>query len=192
MTGTVNAARQGSGGRQKRSPYGLVVLACGSTIYPLKPAQAQASRATGRAPTRPNAACCTCVLTARRRSRSRFASATRRPRLPTGIGWSALPRIGSVPPDGSPTAVRQRIRLSAPAERPSTGYFGDDGDRGSIACPEHSSGSATPRPSSRVCGGRGRSRRRWRAAQRLARPAHRDVVDVPRPQARQSVEAHVG
>jgi hypothetical protein len=114
VTGTVNAARQGSGGRQKRSPYRLVVLACGSTIYPLKPAQAQASRATGRAPTRPNAACCTCVLTARRRSRSRFASATRRPRLPTGIGWSALPRIGSVPPDGSPTAVRQRIRLSAP------------------------------------------------------------------------------
>ena len=44
MTGTVNAARQGSGGRQKRSPYGLVVLACGSTIYPLKPAQAQTSR----------------------------------------------------------------------------------------------------------------------------------------------------
>jgi hypothetical protein len=37
---------------------------------------------------------------------------------------------------------------------PSTGYFGD-GDLGSIACPEHSCGSATPRPSSRVCGGRG-------------------------------------
>jgi hypothetical protein len=78
------------------------------------------SQAGSSAPTRPNTACCTCVLTARRRSRSRFASATKRPRLPTGIGWSALPRIGSVPPDGSPTAVRQRIRLSAPCSHTAT------------------------------------------------------------------------
>ncbi|HWJ53050.1 MAG TPA: hypothetical protein VNT24_06705 [Propionibacteriaceae bacterium] len=37
------------------------------------------------------------------------------------------------------------------ARGPSTGHFGDD-HLGSIACPEHSSGPARPRPSSRVCG----------------------------------------
>jgi hypothetical protein len=45
VTGTVNAARQGGVGRQGRSPGGLVVRVW-VEIYPLKPAQAQASRAT--------------------------------------------------------------------------------------------------------------------------------------------------
>jgi hypothetical protein len=84
-------------------------------IYPVKPAQAQASRPpadTDEAERR--------VLRLRAHGPmsfpSRFASATRRPRLLLDR-WSALPRIGSVPPDGSLITVRQRIRLSAPAER---------------------------------------------------------------------------
>jgi hypothetical protein len=55
VTGTVNAARQGSGGRQERSPYGLVVLACGrqftlSSPLKRKPVGPPAEHRRGRTP----------------------------------------------------------------------------------------------------------------------------------------------
>ena len=93
-----------------------MVLACGSTIYPVKPARAQASRPLaehGRGERR--------VLRLRAHGPTSFSFTLHisypAPEAPSGIGGPPLPRIGSVPPDESLITVCQLIRSSAAAER---------------------------------------------------------------------------
>ena len=96
VTSTVNAARQGSGGRQERSPYGLVMLAWVDNL----PCQVRSSAGeSGHQPSTDEAerrvlhfAC------SRRRSHPHFASATQRPRLTTGMQWSAYRGFGRASP----------------------------------------------------------------------------------------------